>query len=52
VLNEDEGSIVVSDANDNTITLNADGIEIKSGGDIKIEAGGNVEIKGSQVDVQ
>ena len=36
----------------NLITMDANGIEIKSAGDVKIDAGGNVEIIGQKVDVK
>ena len=52
VLSDDEELIEISDQHGNTIKLSADGIEIISGGDLKIEASGNVEIAGQQVDVK
>lgn len=52
LLDEKEKKILISDANKNTITMDKDGITIKSGKDFKIEASGNVEIKGSKVDVK
>jgi Rhs element Vgr protein len=47
----DEG-VCISDQHGNTITMNKDGIAIKSAGDLKIEASGNVEIKGKKVDIK
>ncbi|MDD1606913.1 MAG: type VI secretion system tip protein VgrG [Methylococcaceae bacterium] len=52
LLDEDGKKILLSDANNNTITMDKDGITLKSGKDFKIEASGNVEIKGSKVDVK
>ncbi|MCP4408251.1 MAG: Rhs element Vgr protein, partial [Gammaproteobacteria bacterium] len=52
VLSDDEELIELSDQHGNSVKLSADGIEIVSAGDLKIEAGGNVEITGEQVDVK
>ncbi len=53
IIFDDSGEIVqISDQHGNTITMNKDGIEIKSAKDLKIEATGNVEIKGAKVDVK
>ena len=52
VLSDDEEMIEISDQHGNTIKLSADGIEITSASDLKIEASGNVEISGQQVDVK
>lgn len=51
-LNGQDKIIEITDGNDNKITLSDSGITLKSGGDIKIEASGKVEIKGSTVDVK
>ncbi len=51
VLNDDAQEILIVDQHDNSITMNKDGIAINSSKDITIEASGNVEIKGSAVDV-
>lgn len=51
-LDEDAEMIQIIDQHSNGITLNKDGIEVKSTKDIKIEAQGNVEIKGQKVDVK
>lgn len=45
ILDEDSTSITIEDQNSNSTTLNADGIEMKSPGNIKIEATGSLEIK-------
>ncbi|MFQ5587904.1 MAG: type VI secretion system tip protein VgrG [Nitrospiria bacterium] len=52
LLDDDGEAVVLSDQHGNTITMNADGIEIKSAKDLILDAGGNVEIKGSKVDVK
>ncbi len=53
IIFDDSGEIVqISDQHGNSITMNKDGIEIKSAKDLKIEASGNVEIKGAKVDVK
>jgi Rhs element Vgr protein len=52
LLDDDGEKIVMSDKNKNTITMDKDGISLKSGKDLKLEASGNVEIKGSKVDVK
>ena len=52
VCDDDAQSIEISDQHGNTFKMDANGIEIKSAADLKIEAGGNVEIKGQKVDVK
>lgn len=52
VLDDDKKTIVLSDQSGNTITMSEDGIEIKSAKDFKLSASGNVEIKGTKVDVK
>ncbi|MFI3220335.1 MAG: type VI secretion system tip protein VgrG [Methylococcales bacterium] len=52
LLDEKEKKILISDGNKNTITMDEHGITIKSGKDFKIDASGNVEIKGNKVDVK
>lgn len=52
VLNGQDKTMTLEDGNGNKIILNDSGIEIKSGGDLKIEASGKVKIKGSEVDIQ
>lgn len=44
--------VQLSDEKGNEITLSKDGIVIKSAKDFKVEASGNVEIKGTKVDVK
>ena len=51
-LDQQEERIEINDVHGNNIKLSSSGIEIISAGDIKIEASGNVEIKGSKVDVK
>lgn len=45
-------SVELVDANQNKITLNADGITLKTSKKFVIDAGGEVEIKGSKVDIK
>lgn len=52
VFDDDMKAVQISDQHGNSITMNEDGIEIKSAKDLKMEASGNVEIKGSKVDVK
>ena len=52
LFDDSEQMVKLSDQHGNTITMNKDGIEIKSAKDLKIEAAANVEIKGSMVDVK
>jgi uncharacterized protein involved in type VI secretion and phage assembly len=52
VLDDNEQMIHIEDQHGNAITMSKDGIEIKSAKDLKIDASGNVEIKGSKVDVK
>lgn len=52
ILNGNDKTITLEDGNNNRIILNDSGIQLKSGGDIKIEASGKVEIKGAQVEVK
>ena len=49
VLSDDEGSIVMTDENDNIIEMTSDGINIESAGDITITAGGDVTVEGTNV---
>ncbi len=51
-LDQNEEKIAIQDVHGNTITMDSSGIVIKSASDLKIEASGNVEIKGSKVDVK
>lgn len=52
VLNGQDKTVTLEDGNGNKIILNDSGIQIKSGGDINLEASGKVKIKGAEVDVQ
>jgi Rhs element Vgr protein len=51
-LDDDAKAITITDQHGNTITMNKDGVEIKSAKDVKINASGNVEIKGAKVDIK
>lgn len=51
-LDDDAKSITLEDQHGNRITLDKDGITLKSAKDFKLEASGKVEIKGSSVDVK
>ena len=52
VLDEDSASITLEDEHGNEIIMDSGGIQIKSATDLLLEASGNVEIKGVQVDVK
>jgi Rhs element Vgr protein len=52
VFDDDSQMIQVTDQHGNSITMDENGIEIKSEKDVKIDASGNVEIKGQKVDVK
>lgn len=52
LLDDTDEGVFISDQHGNTITMNKDGIVFKSAGDLKIEASGNVEIKGKKIDVK
>ncbi len=52
VLDEDAGILSLGDDHGNEIIMDSNGIQIKSGADINLEASGNIVIKGSEVDVQ
>ena len=49
---DDSEGIYISDQHGNTLTMDKNGIQIKSAKDLTIEASGNVAIKGSKVDVK
>ena len=51
-LDDDAKAITLADSNGNTITLDDKGITIKCAKDLKIDASGNVEIKGTQIDLK
>lgn len=46
ILNDKDKQILLSDGNKNSITMNADGITIKSAGNINIQAEKNIALKG------
>jgi Rhs element Vgr protein len=52
VFDDDTEMIQVTDQHGNSITMDKNGIEINSEKDVKINASGNVEIKGEKVDVK
>ncbi len=52
LLDEDKQMIEISDQHGNKITMDKDGIVLKSAKDLKLDASGNVEIKGAKVDVK
>jgi Rhs element Vgr protein len=52
LLDDGDEGVFISDQHGNTITMNKGGITIKSAKDLKIEASGNVEIKGKKVDLK
>ncbi len=52
LLDDDAEKIEVADQHGNKITMSKDGITLKSAKDVKIDASGNVEIKGQKVDVK
>jgi uncharacterized protein involved in type VI secretion and phage assembly len=53
ILLDDDGELVaLSDKHGNKLTLDKDGVTIVSAKDFKVEAKGNVEIKGSKVDLK
>jgi Rhs element Vgr protein len=52
MLDDDKESIQISDKHGNSLLMDKSGIHLKSGKDLKFEASGNVEIKGTKVDVK
>jgi Rhs element Vgr protein len=52
LLDDDAQIIQLADQHGNTITMSKSGIEIKSAKDLTIDGSGNVEIKGSKVDIK
>lgn len=52
VIDDDAESIVLGDQHGNTVTLDANGITLKSAKDLHLDAAGKVVIQGSEVDVQ
>lgn len=52
VIDDDAKSITLADEHGNTFTLDKHGITLKSAKDLKIDAAGKIEIKGTSVDIQ
>jgi Rhs element Vgr protein len=52
LVDDDAKSVMLKDEHGNTVLMNKDGIEIKSAKDIILDASGNVEIKGTKVNVK
>jgi len=52
LLDDSAKSMELMDQNGNEITMDKNGITIKTAKDLKLEATGNVEIKGAKVDVK
>lgn len=52
LLDDDAEEVSLADQHGNKLTMNKDGIVLKSAKDFKVDASGNVEIKGSKVDVK
>jgi Rhs element Vgr protein len=52
LLDDNAKSMELSDQNGNQLKMDKDGITLKSAKDLKLEASGNVEIKGAKVDVK
>jgi uncharacterized protein involved in type VI secretion and phage assembly len=52
LLDDAAGAVSLSDQHGNSITMNAEGIVLKSAKGFKVDATGEVEIKGSKVDIQ
>ncbi len=52
LLSEDEGGVIITDENDNTIKLNADGITMESAKDINITASGDVNVEGTNINLK
>lgn len=51
-LDDDGKKIQLDDQHGNSIIMDENGITLKSAKDFKVEAGGNVEIKGAKVDIK
>ncbi len=52
ILTDGDGGITLSDQNGNSLAMTSDGIELKSDGDIKIVAGGDVVVEGSNIELK
>lgn len=51
LIDGDSAGITIKDKNDNTITMDSNGITIKTSGDLTIEASGTTTIKGATVEL-
>ncbi|MCA9735653.1 type VI secretion system tip protein VgrG [candidate division KSB1 bacterium] len=52
ILSEGSGSILIEDENGNKIELNSSGITLKSDGDININAGGDINLEGTNINTK
>jgi Rhs element Vgr protein len=52
LLDDEAEAIKLTDQHGNTVTMDKNGIDMKSAKDFKIDASGNVEIKGTKVDLK
>jgi uncharacterized protein involved in type VI secretion and phage assembly len=52
VLDDDGKLISIADADGNTLSVDSNGITLHSAKDLKLEADGNVEIKGAKIDLK
>jgi Rhs element Vgr protein len=52
ILTDGDGGITLSDQNNNSLVMNSDGIELSSDGDIKIVAGGDVTLEGTNTELK
>lgn len=52
LLDDDAEGVKISDSHGNTIQLNQSGVVLRSAGDFTIDASGDVQIKGTRVDIQ
>ena len=53
IMLDDDGKLIkVSDADGNSLTIDSKGITIKTGKAFKVDAGGEVVIKGDKIDLQ
>ncbi len=52
VFSEKDGAVTVTDENENTITMNSDGISMESPADVVVKAAGDVRIEGVNVEIK
>lgn len=52
ILTDGDGGITLSDQNGNSLVMNSDGIELSSDGDIKIVAGGDIGLEGTNIELK